>query len=411
VTGSYSYATAPRRRRPAAIVVGVILGAMVLLTAVGLARAGGWGSVAGASFQTKASWHAVQASVWQGLHIGVLAPWYWAFVGVLTVLQWVWPARRDERRLSVEMAVDAVWFVMGNVMQLTVVAVALGSVTVAYAEVFGGWSLHLQDELGTWGLAVFAFVLADALAWYSHWCHHKVATLWRFHAVHHSQQRLNALSDNRTHVGEVIAAALIVFLPSQVLGLDSGMAMGLAFVGLYYSAMLHSNIRTNLGPLRYVFLGPQPHRIHHAVEPRYFDHNFGTVFPWWDFMAGTYYWGVDEYPATGITDPDFPLRIYGDLNPWCWVAIFLKQLVYPFKSAYRLWVSSPGAHASGGSPQAGGARADALDPSRGAPRTAASGAGRTYVVGSWPTPMAATWSARGCRRQLPAVRVQAVAPS
>ncbi|HTT87450.1 MAG TPA: sterol desaturase family protein, partial [Acidimicrobiales bacterium] len=272
------------------------------------------------------------------------------------------------------------------------------------------WSLHLQRELGLWGLAVFAFVLTDALAWYSHWCHHKVATLWRFHAVHHSQQRLNALSDNRTHVGEVVAAALIVFVPSQVLGLDSGTSMGLAFIGIYYSAMLHSNIRTNLGPLKYVFLGPQPHRVHHAVEPRYFDHNFGTVFPWWDFMAGTYYWGVDEYPPTGITDPNFPLRVYGDLNPWCWVGIFIKQLVYPFVSAYQLWVSRPGAHAPGAALRADEVQTDAGARSRLATQSAASGAGQNYLVGTWPTPMAATWSGRGCRRQLPGQRVPAGVP-
>jgi hypothetical protein len=149
--------------------------------------------------------------------------------------------------------------------------------------------------------------------------------------VHHSQQRLNALSDNRTHVGEVVAAALIVFVPSELLGLNASVAEGLAFIGIYYSAMLHSNIRTNLGPFKYVFMGPQPHRVHHSILAQHFECNFGTVFSWWDFLAGTMYKGFEEYPPTGIADAHFPLRDQCDLNPLRWLVIFFKQLAYPFQ--------------------------------------------------------------------------------
>jgi len=344
----YTYPIAAKRRKPIALIVGALLVATGAMTVVGLWRTRGWSGVTNASFQAGPSAHAVASAIGAALFDSTFNPWYWGFVVFLTLVQWRWPARPEQRALSVEMAVDAVWFVMGNALQVTVVAVTLGIVTVAYTDLFGTWSLHLYRPLGFWGLAVVAFVLTDALAWVSHWCHHKVPTLWRFHAVHHSQRRLNALSDNRTHVGEIVFAALIVFVPSELLGLGSSAAMRLAFIGIYYCAMLHSNVRTNLGPLRYVFMGPQAHRVHHAVEPRYFEHNFGTVFPWWDFVARTYYWGVDEYPATGITDTAFPLREPGDANPLRWALIFLRQLVYPFRSVFVLWSAQVGAaHAFG----------------------------------------------------------------
>ena len=333
MSAQYSHAAAAPRVKPLSIVVALILGGTALFTLIGLAKAGpqGVSAFTQASFQSRASLGGVVASVWNGLRLSTFSPWYWIFVACLTILQWFWPARRDERSLSVDMAVDAVWFVMGNAMQFTVVAATLGAVTVAYTEVLGTWSLHLERTMGFWGLAAFAFVLTDLLAWVTHWCHHKVPTLWRFHAVHHSQRRLNALSDNRTHVGEVVVAALIVFVPSQLLGLNAPAAMGLAFLGLYYSAMLHSNIRTNFGPLKYIFLGPQFHRVHHSTLPRHFDTNFGTVFSWWDYLAHTMYRVYDEYPPTGIQDGNFPLRERGDLNPWRWLVIFSKQLGYPFQ--------------------------------------------------------------------------------
>ncbi len=329
----YSYAMSAPRVKPLSIVVALMLGGIALFTLVGLVKAGpgGLSAFTQASFQSHASLGAVTASIWDGLRLSTFSLWYWAFVAFLTILQWFWPARRDERTFSVDMAVDAVWFVMGNAMQFTIVAATLGAVTVAYTELLGTWSLNLEHTFGFWGLATFAFVLTDLLAWITHWCHHKVPTLWRFHAVHHSQRRLNALSDNRTHIGEVVAAALIVFVPSQLLGLNASAAMGLAFLGLYYSAMLHSNIRTNFGPLRFVFLGPQFHRVHHSTLPQHFDTNFGTVFSWWDYLARTMYKGYDEYPPTGIQDETFPLREQGDLNPWRWLVIFSKQLAYPFQ--------------------------------------------------------------------------------
>jgi sterol desaturase/sphingolipid hydroxylase (fatty acid hydroxylase superfamily) len=299
--------------RPISVIVGAILIAMTALTIVGLAMAGSHILTAftADSFQTGTSWHAVGTSVWRGLEVSTLAPYYWVM--------------------------DAVWFVVGNAMQFTIVAATLGVVTVAYAEIFGTWSLDLQQYTGRWGLIIVAYVVADLLAYLTHVCHHQVPTLWRFHAVHHSQQRLNALADHRTHVGEVMAAALIVFVPSQILGLNAAVATTLAFVGLYYSAMLHANIRTNLGPLRFVLMGPQPHRVHHSVLPKYFDHNYGTTFPWWDMMFGTYYWDVKVYPPTGITDAGFPLRERGDLNPLKLIALFGRQLVYPYQAIYRLW--------------------------------------------------------------------------
>ena len=336
---AYAYDTQTKRRlNPISASAGLILGGTALFMVVGLLMDGShaWSDLfSNAAYTGAPTFGNLWQQILSGLRDSTLDPHYWAFIGILTALQWFWPARRDARALfSVEMAVDTVWFVMGNALQFTVVAFTLGVTGVAWQTIFHNWSFNLG--LSAVGLSILAFIVADALAWVSHWYHHKVPTLWHFHAVHHSQQVLNALSDNRTHVGEVIFAALLVFIPSQILGLNLDAATGLAFIGLYYSAMLHSNIRTDLGPLRYIFMGPQQHRAHHSVLPQHFDTNFGTVFSWWDWMAGTMYRGFDEYPPTGITDKNFPLRERNDdANPTVWVTVFFKQLWYPFGNVLR----------------------------------------------------------------------------
>ena len=176
-------------------------------------------------------------------------------------------------------------------------------------------------------------MITDLLAWCTHLVHHKVPTLWSFHAVHHSQEYLNGLSDNREHVGETIVAATLVFVPSRLLGLDAPTAGALTFLMIFINAFIHANIRTNLGLLRYVFISPQAHRVHHSASPEHIDTNFGTVFAFWDYIFGTRYHGDNEYPTTGIHDVAFPREKPG--RPWAVGAAWAKQMVYPFRTIVR----------------------------------------------------------------------------
>jgi sterol desaturase/sphingolipid hydroxylase (fatty acid hydroxylase superfamily) len=100
-------------------------------------------------------------------------------------------------------------------------------------------------------------------------------------------------------------------------------------VARWYTRFYHGNIRTNLGPLRYVLVTPQSHRIHHSIEPRHLDTNFGALFSIWDRLFGTQYRGHDEYPETGIADAAFPHEAKGDLRSL--LVTPLAQMAYPLR--------------------------------------------------------------------------------
>jgi sterol desaturase/sphingolipid hydroxylase (fatty acid hydroxylase superfamily) len=193
--------------------------------------------------------------------------------------------------------------------------------------------LNLKSVFGGLGLAIFALFLTDFFTWCTHWAHHKVPTLWGFHAVHHSQQHLNALSDNREHVGETIISAALVYLPARILGLEAEAASTLAFIGVYVQILSHANIRTGLGPLRYLLISPQAHRIHHSNLPQHFDKNYGSCFAIWDHLFGTRYHGNDEYPTTGILDENFPME--RSSRPCSLLAGWIRQTVYPFAGIFK----------------------------------------------------------------------------
>jgi sterol desaturase/sphingolipid hydroxylase (fatty acid hydroxylase superfamily) len=269
-------------------------------------------------------------SMWQDLRSQVLMPWFGVFILVLWVLQWRFPARKQERLVSKGLVQDLAWFLLSPVLAVSIVSAYLDVLSRGVTTVMSGLRLNLVPTLGVWRVAILAFVVADFLGWYTHWLHHRLPTLWHFHSVHHSQREMNVLSDNRTHMIEVMVAATVAFLPPWFLGLNTSLAGRLAISTVYVSAFIHTNIRTNLGPLRFVFVSPQAHRVHHSIEAQHYDTNFGTVFSWWDYLIGTRYMGDDEYPPTGITDEAFPAG-EKTLNPARVVGTWAAQMLYPFR--------------------------------------------------------------------------------
>ncbi len=325
VDTSTASAAAPRPR-PSLLGVGVLglLGGLAMLVAWSAATSG---DLSGATRWSTVSHGAVGA--WSTYRDVILNPFYLGFIAALAILQWRFPARRDQRGPGIGWAADLVWFLCETALAATMIAGVVDGIGRAYGRIAGDWSL-LGHVRPVWLVAVAAFVITDLLAWWTHWLHHKVPTLWRFHAVHHSQRVMNPLSDNREHVVETVVAASLSYLPARVLGLDASAARSLAFLTIYVSAFIHTNVRSNLGPLGYVLISPQAHRLHHSPDPDHHDANFGTVFSCWDSLFGTRHPDREVYPSTGLQDPAYPLET--SANPLELVASWVRQTLYPFRS-------------------------------------------------------------------------------
>jgi sterol desaturase/sphingolipid hydroxylase (fatty acid hydroxylase superfamily) len=260
----------------------------------------------------------------------VLHPAYWIFLAVLAVAEWRWPARRGEGLLSVGGAQDLAWLLIAPLFTLTLVAGYVHVLDALYEGPMGAVALDVEGTLGFAVAFVLAFLLADFFMWSSHFIRHKVPPLWRFHQVHHSQESLNALTDNRVHFFESIVSATLAYVPARLLGLGDEAALLLALATVYFTGFTHANVRTNLGPLRYVLVTPQSHRVHHSTEEPHWDKNFGAISSIWDRIFGTQWHGADEYPTVGIGEPDFPLE--HSTSPTRVLATYGAQLLYPFRA-------------------------------------------------------------------------------
>ncbi len=156
----------------------------------------------------------------------------------------------------------------------------------------------LEQWAGIWAIPV-AILALDFLRYWEHRFEHRF--MWAVHAVHHSPEELNAAT-GYGHPLHAIPMFLLVGVPLSLLNFSSA-ATPIA-VGLLMSFMqhfIHSPVKFHLGKARLLIVDNRFHRIHHSVEQRHWDRNFGIAFTIWDRLFGTAHDPKpEEWPAVGV---------------------------------------------------------------------------------------------------------------
>jgi len=175
------------------------------------------------------------------------------------------------------------------------------------------------ERLSGWGWAavivapLIAAMLNDFFFYWFHRAEH--AFLWRFHAVHHSIRDLHGGSGYH-HISEPFFRYMLMTIPASLVTTDvNAFATMSAILGLQ-QLYVHSNTSADLGWGRMIFVDNRFHRIHHSLEERHFDKNFGAMTTLWDRLFGTAYWPTkNEWPDVGLAEIDEPrsVRQYIDL--------------------------------------------------------------------------------------------------
>lgn len=186
-------------------------------------------------------------------------------------LERFFPAQPNVPLFSPPVAMDAIYtFVVQplTVVVLTLMATPLSSFL---SENLSFLVVDTTRDL-PWPVALVAgLVITDFFVWLAHVLKHKIPLLWRFHIIHHAQHQMNMFSSSRIHPLEHIQDLLIQVLPYFILfpSLTENWKAFFLLSILYawQQRFQHSNIRTNLGPLRYLIVTPQSHRVHHSLVP------------------------------------------------------------------------------------------------------------------------------------------------
>lgn len=258
----------------------------------------------------------------------VLAVSFWCSIVLTLVLQYLLPAKPTQKIFSVSFTQDLVWFFYEMMLNALILVFYVEYLTRFYQQYFSGLTISSLSQSPGWLRFLLSVLAVDFLYWAQHYFNHKVPFLWRFHALHHSQRELNFFTDFRYHVVEYVVRYTFVIVPFLILKLDPPVIVAYVIFSKCYSHFYHGNIRTNLGPLKYLLVTPQSHRVHHSLEAEHRDRNFGAIFSLWDFLLGTQYKTFTVYPETGIADAAFPHEQQVGLRSL--LLIPLTQLLYPF---------------------------------------------------------------------------------
>jgi sterol desaturase/sphingolipid hydroxylase (fatty acid hydroxylase superfamily) len=197
-------------------------------------------------------------------------------------------AVRPMSPLRPEWRTDLAYFFVSHVLvQFVLIAVTASTATIAALAAFPTVKAGIQS-LPIWAqflLAVFFADLAQALL---HRAYHRLPSLWRFHAVHHSSRNMDWLAGSRVHIVEILLTRSAVLLPLVVLGFAPGAVNAYVILVGIQAVLAHANLRLNFGWLEYVLVTPRYHHWHHARSEECVDVNYAIHLPLVDMLLGTF---------------------------------------------------------------------------------------------------------------------------
>ncbi|MBB3545000.1 MULTISPECIES: sterol desaturase family protein [unclassified Rhizobium] len=173
------------------------------------------------------------------------------------------------------------------------------------------WPLALQVVLGL-TIAEFGLYVAHRAA-------HEILSLWRFHALHHSVERLWVVNTGRFHIVDSLFKIALSQLPLYLMGAPLPVFLWIGAVTAFIGLLTHCNMDVTTGPLDWVFSTPRLHRWHHSKVLAEGNTNYGENLVLWDQIFGTYF----NPPRR----PPVDIGISGRVAEG-----FLGQLVQPFSA-------------------------------------------------------------------------------
>ncbi len=169
-----------------------------------------------------------------------------------------------------------------------------------------------------WQSLLILFLLQDFLYYWFHRASHRVRWLWAAHSVHHSSTLMNFSTAFRQSLMYPVAGMWLFWLPIAWIGFPPEQVIAIVLLNLAFQFFVHTRAIPKLGPLEWVFNTPSIHRSHHAMNPRYIDHNYAGVLSIWDRLFGTYVEEITaepcEYGTVKPVNTFNPLRV--SLTEW-----------------------------------------------------------------------------------------------
>jgi sterol desaturase/sphingolipid hydroxylase (fatty acid hydroxylase superfamily) len=258
------------------------------------------------------------------------APLLVALVIVTGICERFWPAER-QAVLARGHVQDACFVALHAIVVIPLMTL----LSVGAAALIGGhasWiELRAAQDWPGWLIVPLTVVAMDGANWLAHYADHRLDVLWRFHALHHSQEELSVLTSFRAHPLMHTTGFLLAAVPVVVLMPTRPIAPVVITIYVCVGTLQHANLRWTFGPVGRVVVSPAYHRLHHAPDVQHA--NLGVVLTIWDVLAGR-----ARFPArragpgpTGLAGRPVPVEQDAAAAPA--LLLMAGQLIEPFQAA------------------------------------------------------------------------------
>ena len=199
------------------------------------------------------------------------------------------------------------------------------------------------------------FTFDDFTKYWVHRWMHKWPVLWALHKVHHSAETLNPITVYRTHPLEGILFSLRgAFSQGIVISMfffmfgnkvDLVTILGVNFL-VFSFHVAGSNLRHSHIDIKYwswlekILISPAQHQLHHSLDERHYDKNFGAALAIWDWIFGSLHHSEDiDKLVLGVEDDDFNPRSIKELylKPLKEILNIFSESLSSFKSLSKIF--------------------------------------------------------------------------
>jgi sterol desaturase/sphingolipid hydroxylase (fatty acid hydroxylase superfamily) len=203
--------------------------------------------------------------------------------------------------------------------------------------------VYEHHRLVTWSSAALpwgiALVGVDLLYYWWHRLSHEVNLLWAAHVVHHQSEDYNLAVALRQAILTSFTTQPF-FAPLALVGVPPIVFASANALSTLYQFWIHTELVGKLGWLEEWLNTPSHHRVHHGINPRYLDKNYGAVLIVWDRLFGTFA-REDEVPVYGVVKPLGSFNpIWAQVEPLLALAAASAAAPRPLDKL-RVWFASP----------------------------------------------------------------------
>lgn len=204
---------------------------------------------------------------------------------LLIAIEFAWGYKKARNTYRLNDAITSIS--LGMLSQISAVFTRLFRVGI-YTAIYSTVAIWPDSAFWTtWYGWLLALVFYDFCYYWLHRAGHESAVFWAAHVVHHQSQDYN-LSTALRQTSSGALLGWIFYVPMAVAGVPPLVFGVVALVDLLYQFWVHTEHVPKLGWFDRWFCSPSNHRVHHAVNDRYLDRNYGGILIIWDRLFGSF---------------------------------------------------------------------------------------------------------------------------